>query len=166
MPSESIQTNFRWSTTFLLFSPYTSTSPLSKIKRPGAGFVKPLRLTGLDFLTNECISLPALVRKSSLGKVRGFVIPAPGPAPAPAALCWPSSTRLYRLSVPQCPSARRPRARDSIAPPSGRATRKIGRTASTSSRRMPASQRTSNAARSTRSAGCKTAQAVPCGGML
>ena len=32
----------------------------------GAGFMMPLRLTGLDFLTNECILLPALVRKSSL----------------------------------------------------------------------------------------------------
>ena len=44
---------------------------------PGAGFMKPVRLTRLDFLTNECILLHALVRKYRLVRRKGFMKPAP-----------------------------------------------------------------------------------------
>ena len=43
---------------------------------PRPGFTKPLRLTRLDFLTNELISLPALVRKYRLVRREGFTKPA------------------------------------------------------------------------------------------
>ena len=43
----------------------------------GAGFMKPCVLLKLDFLTNECILLPALVKKSSFSKAQGFMKTAP-----------------------------------------------------------------------------------------
>ena len=36
-----------------------------------------LRFTRLDFLTDECILLPALVRKYRLVRRKGFMKPAP-----------------------------------------------------------------------------------------
>ena len=39
--------------------------------------MKSLRLTGLDFLTDECILLPALVRGYGLVGCKGFMKPAP-----------------------------------------------------------------------------------------
>ena len=44
---------------------------------PGVGFMKPLRLTRLDFLINQYILLPALVRKYRLVRRKGFMKPAP-----------------------------------------------------------------------------------------
>ena len=44
----------------------------------GAGFMKPLHLTNLDFPTSAGNKMHSLVRKSSLVRCTGFMKPAPG----------------------------------------------------------------------------------------
>ena len=55
---------------YVFFSGAAQGGHVSPLPRPGCapriGFMNPLCLTRLDFLTNKCILLPALVRKYRL----------------------------------------------------------------------------------------------------